>query len=305
MWLVPPLQASPFVESFVLDPGAFDGAGGIIRLAFRNQAAFPLAGDLVAPVGIAIDLAGENLFVAYMGSAAIVRIGISVPGPTILASGGELHRPTGVAVAEDGNLYVTDLGAPDGTPKVVRIDGASGAQSVVSSGGNLVAPSGLVLDTRGDLLVTDRDAFGGGGGVIRIDPETGDQSVLSSGGSFVDPNGLAVVDGGILVVDEAAFGGTGGVIRVEGTTGAQAAFSTGGFFAAPKAIAVAALFSEIYVVDSEAQGGSGAVILVYPWGTQEIYASGENFVEPLGIAAVARITAVQPSSWSRVKTLFR
>ena len=104
-----------------------------------------------------------------------------VEGKTVIAdgfssqadAGAFLIGPTGLALAADGTLYVSDaLGN-----RVVAIDHAAtradsaGTGRVVSEGGLLKRPLAMVIAANGDLLVTNAL----NGQVVEIDPASGTQ----------------------------------------------------------------------------------------------------------------------------------
>lgn len=124
----------------------------------------------------------------------------------------------------------------------------------------------------GDIVVADPNAFGGNGGLIDVNPNTGTQTpisnqAISAQSLFRDPSSVALdSDGTLVVADPNAFGGSGGLIQVDPDTGQQTplsnnSISSPGFFADPLGVAVAHS-GKLLVVDSNADGGSGAVISV-------------------------------------------
>ena len=153
--------------------------------------------------------------------------------------------PRGIAIAANGDIFVTDSTIASGAGGVIRVDPITGAQTLVSSAGFFADPEGIAVAADGSLLIADQSAYNEAGqinraGVIRVDPLTGAQTLVSSGGLFTDPIGIAIAaDGTLLVADQNAFDGfVGAVFRVEPATGAQATLSSAGQFADPWAIAV-------------------------------------------------------------------
>ncbi len=135
--------------------------------------------------GLLLSLAVCPLGAASASAAALkpgdlLVVDPATAGQTEVSSDGFLEEVTGIAIAPNGQIFVTDCGCT-GVVGVIRVDPATGAQSVVSSGGSLVRPSGIAMAANGDLLVVDQDAFAGQGGIIRINPVTGAQTPVSSG----------------------------------------------------------------------------------------------------------------------------
>jgi len=122
-----------------------------------------------------------------------------------VASG--LHDPIGIAVAQDGTLYVAEATAT----RVVRFDG--GTRTVVASDG-LDQPLGLAFDESGALLVADSRR----GRVVRVGDGGTLEPVLEGLGL---PVGLtAAPDGTVLVADHVSHTSKGRILRLhaDGTT---------------------------------------------------------------------------------------
>ena len=287
-------------DILVADPDALGGGGAIIRVDPHTglQTIISSGGNFVDPYAIALEqngtiLVGELNAGDPAGSSgtpsSIIRVDPFTGSQTVLSSGGYLHSVFGIAVAPNGEIFVTSAGYR----QVVRIDPVTGAQSVVSSGGLFVSLRGIVMDASGQLYVADADQTGPGR-VIRVDPSMGSQTTVSSGGNFYDPTGIVLDDNGnIIVADNGNFdAGIGAaVIRVDPVTGAQTVVSSGGDFISPGGIAFDAS-GKIVLVDSNAFiGGSpfydGAVFRVDPvTGTQTVISSVGIFVNPSGVAVI-------------------
>lgn len=137
-----------------------------------------------------------------------------------IASGEDLQNPVGVAVAEDGTIYVTDVDG-NGAGQIVRIDASSPhAQSIVAST-PFVSPWGIAFLPSGRLVVAD-SAYGHAfrGALVQVDPETGAQTARfleRLNGEIDNATGVAVqADGEVLVSER----NSGQIDRVDLASGA-------------------------------------------------------------------------------------
>jgi len=132
---------------------------------------------LNAPKGMGIS--GDTLYVADIDAVRLFDRGTGaplaswdVPGATFLND---------IAVADDGEVYVTDSGlqmgaeglVPDGSDAVYSFE--NGAPVAVAAGGALGNPNGVLVDGARLLVVTF-----GSGAVMAIDRATGATSTLST-----------------------------------------------------------------------------------------------------------------------------
>ena len=103
---------------------------------------------LVQPLGIAMG-SNNELFIADPGCGAVLGYNVRNSKQRVVASGGILGVPFGVAVEPTGNLLVANAQA------LVRINPSTGAKSIVSSGQFFLAPLAVAVAADGGVYVAD------------------------------------------------------------------------------------------------------------------------------------------------------
>src|SRR4051794_16218295 len=155
-----------------------------------------VAGALMVPAGAsAATLHPGDILVAGEANAggSVVQVDPVTGAQTLVASGGVLQDPWGIAIAQDGQIFVAD-----DISGVLRIDPATGAVTTVSSDPTF-GPLGLAFAPDGRLVVSDYAA----GKIIAVDPTSGARTLIASGGGLHSPSHLAVTTNGqIYVADE-------------------------------------------------------------------------------------------------------
>ncbi|MFN3168946.1 MAG: NHL repeat-containing protein [Phycisphaeraceae bacterium] len=156
------------------------------------------------PTGIAMDAAG-NLVVTDpeigSGNDRVMIVDPATGNRTVLSdqtgigAGPTFAQPNGVAIAANGDLFVTDLF----DDALFRIDPLTGDRAIVSddnngTGTSLNFPTGVAFDLGGGILVADQAE----NAIFAVDPISGDRVEVSgpnvgSGPSLVDPSYLVVV----------------------------------------------------------------------------------------------------------------
>jgi DNA-binding beta-propeller fold protein YncE len=170
---------------------------------------------LKRPAGIAVDQAGNRVYVVDIGGIDSLNHGVQVfdakSGAHLSTIGkrgegeGEFNLPRDVAVGKDGLLYVVDGGnfrvqvmRPDGS--FVRSFGGVGRQ-----GGQFSRPKEIAIDAAGNVYVVDT-AFGNfqiftAEGKLLLD--VGGRSNTDGPAKYMLPSGIAVdEDGRVYVVDQ-------------------------------------------------------------------------------------------------------
>jgi hypothetical protein len=113
------------------------------------------SGELIEPVGVAYDAAG-NIYVADFGAHAIFEYGANNTGnaaPIATIRSGLLVGPTGIALDASGNIYVADLAM---STVVVFSAGSNGNNVIPKSLVSTVpAQAALALDIAGDIFVAN------------------------------------------------------------------------------------------------------------------------------------------------------
>jgi len=257
-----------------------------------NQEVFCAATAFGTPRSLARDPADGAIYVADSGDDTRTP---AVP-PTIwrlpptgcaaadaldaVAQGAPLVRPSGIALGDDGLLYVADTTADT----VFRIDPGSGAVSAFSTPGSVDGAWEIEIYRSDPSPFFVADA--GSDEVLRIDPGVPARSTLASGGALSEPAGLTVLDalaGSVVVADT----GSAAVIAAQG--GAQVAQSQGARLVRPTVAALEA--SGTYLVADLGDPGAAtpipaAVIRVDPLlpspGNQQLVSEGGLLTRPLG-----------------------
>ena len=154
--------------------------------------------QLLDPSGLAIEADGSLLTTIRVprgGEAReIIRLRTAIDDYQVVSTGGNLVRPTAVAVGPDGQILVADVGGNLTPPRVLRIDPQSGAQAVVTqfNPANHARLTAIAVDAAGQIFVA-RDDSTWRGDIVSIDPVTGAQRQFINNSSIPNIWGLAVV----------------------------------------------------------------------------------------------------------------
>ena len=250
------------------------------------------------PFGVAVAIDG-TVYVADAGESNRIRK-IAPDGiATTLAGGNEgfsdgagaaasFSTPSGLALANDGNLFVADTGnnrirkvTPEGQVSTVAGDGKAGYVDGPASQAQFNGPIGIAVDTRGNTYVADtyNDR-------IRMIATDGQVSTIAGAGTpgyadgfrttalFDTPCGIAVAtDGSIIVADT-------GNDRLRKITleGSVTTLPVNEELSSPVGVALSH-DNFIYVTELD----QSRVVQIAPDGTVRVIASG-GFNQPSGIA---------------------
>ncbi len=180
-------------------------ASGTYQRAFDTS-----AGKIVAPLGLAIDAAG-NLYVTDVGRSPQRIVEFDRSGKVVRSLTGDdkMSFPNGIAVDKSGNVYVAD--SNNGRLLVIDATGAIVAKVGRGiGGGNLGLPRGVAIDAQDRVYVVDSSGqqvivFGvhqPGQDHLPYLGSFGSEGVAN--GAFEYPNGGAVDSRGRIYVTDSA-----------------------------------------------------------------------------------------------------
>jgi DNA-binding beta-propeller fold protein YncE len=295
-------------------------------------------GQFDGPAGMAVDAAG-NVYVADYGNHRVQKFTSS--GTYLLQWGtqgsgpGQFNGPEGLAVDASGNVYVADFG----NNRIQKFNDAGAYLTQWGSfgvgPGQFQYPLGVAVDASGSVYVADHQNFR-----IQKFTNTGDYLTRwgTSGtgdGQFAYPTGLAVDGSGNIYVGDTGnsgfhnnriqkFTGAGVFLAQWGSQGSGDGQFGGAFLGGPWGAAVDAA-GNVYAVDygnHRVQAFTSTGTYLSQWGTQgsgsgqfffpysvATDAAGNVYVAEVGNNRVQKFgpppTPARPSSWGRIKALYR
>lgn len=238
------------VADYDYDPTGFGTGRGssIFRINLQTGAATRLVAGkaLVTPIGVKVESDGKLLVAdpdygfgpGATSAGAVFRIDPDV-STNRLSSLNQFYFLQGLALAPNGDIYVSDFGDGGGRPnRVIKVDPTTGVQTVMTSGG-LQRPIGMAVESDGaSLVVVDAVAKK----LVRVTLPGGVQSDVSADSQFIQPTHVAIeADGNYIVTDGKTSGVAGErrVYRVNKNTGAATVLVSDGFFQQPRGVAIA------------------------------------------------------------------
>jgi DNA-binding beta-propeller fold protein YncE len=179
----------------------FDGGGTLLRTV-----GFPEStGTNHVPVYLAIDPLTEEVYVTDRptGTIHIFDRDGRYQRQFNPAAARDGWQPLGITFDKTGNLYVTDLSAPQ---KVLVFDRSGEVIRTIGSGAGMDFPNGVAIDDAGLLYVTD----GNNGRLLVFNPDGSIAGQIGRGagaGTLGLPRGLAIDgQGRVFVVDSSGNG---------------------------------------------------------------------------------------------------
>lgn len=139
------LEANGDVIVVEIDPAGSGMDSRIFRVSKATGVQTTLAEDQPPGAifgGVAVEATGDLVLTNLPNHAEpeVIRFDRETRVPAVVARGGRLVSPFGVAVAADGAILVADQ-----VNGIIRVDPSSGAQSTLSSGGSFLFPFGVAV----------------------------------------------------------------------------------------------------------------------------------------------------------------
>ena len=239
------------VADYDYDPTGFGAGRGSSLFKIHRQTGvhtrLVFGAPLVTPLGVKVEADGKLLVAdADFGygpgattAGAVFRI---VPGASTntLSSGNNFYFLQGLALATNGDIYVSNFGNGGGRPnRIIKVDKTTGAQTVITTDGLLTRPIGLAVESDGlSLVVVDAIAKK----LIRVALPAGTQTQVSADAQFIQPTHVTIETDGSYVVTDGKASVTAGerrLYRVNGTTGVATILTSDGFFQQPRGVTIA------------------------------------------------------------------
>ena len=156
---------------------------------------------LADPFGVAVAEDGTVYFSDAGENNLIRKIG---PDGIMATLAGSFNTPSGLAIDDDGNLYVADTGnntirkvTPDGVVSTIAGDGTAGYVDGSAAQARFNGPIGVGVDNNGNIYVADtyNDR-------IRKISSDGQVTTIAAGSNLDTPCGIVVsADGSLIVAD--------------------------------------------------------------------------------------------------------
>jgi hypothetical protein len=218
-----------------------------------------------------------------IAGGAVIKIDPNTGQMSIIAQGGYLVEPFGIAITSTRQILVADVGRC-----LVQIDPINGKQTLLADRSSLGYVIGLALDPRHEeeVLVANYSE------VVRLNLRTKERRIVFDGAGVSHPVCVAVAnDGGVYSLNVAWPKGrlSWELIRINLHSGRYSLVTADGYFENPQGIA--ALGQAVYVTDVATEDrnfGSGRVLRVDAGtGAQTVVSQSGLLVCPVGIASDA------------------
>jgi sugar lactone lactonase YvrE len=272
-----------------------DQSQGVLRIDPATGAQSIVVSNSLVPgaVGVAREADG-HIIVSALGTGLVSRF---TSGGVFVTNfpAGMLAFPAGVAIAPDGQIFVTDPGAAFGSPPnaIMQLDPVTLGQTVLATNGLLTSPVGIAWEPSGSLIVAE--AFYNT--LTRVTVPGGAQTLLTGETNLNHPFGVAVdVSGNIYVAN-----GDGSVTQVNPVTGAQMVVVPPGSIGSPFGIAVAGqpVAPPILTGVQFTSAGQAQISLTgYPGATYSVLRSADLTLPVGGWTLVGTTTETTPGNFS-------
>ena len=222
----------------ISDYAAFQNHGAIFRINVGSGGVQTLASGAPfgrGPTDVAITPNGK-IYTVDSGAAAVFRIDPKSGGRHIVAQGGDLKIPVGIAALSNRKLLISDAGTgiQDGAMIVVNVK--TGHTSFVVQRGDLLSPYGFALSPTGkSAYVVSSSASNPT--ITRVNVKTGAQKLAAHGAPLDDLTDVAMgLNGKLYAVDDSPSNPA--IVKVNPKTGHARIFAQGGKLDAPEGITV-------------------------------------------------------------------
>lgn len=245
---------------------------------------------------------------APTGEAAVFRVPVQGGAITMLAMGGGMEFPVGIAISDDdGTLYIADQTAERATDAgptgaIFSLPAAGGTPAVVNVGADLIRPAAIALSADGmNLLVTGQRASMEGmrtPALFQVPRTGGTATVVTT--DLVDPSGVSQAASGAIICHDTRRGGAGSATAVTVMPGGMAMERAGGLVAGyPAGLAYSMSGTGILFSGALPETGPGLLTFAAPSGGATSPAeTSMGMVRPLGLhrARAADVYAVADDS---------
>lgn len=147
---------------------------------------------------------------AFGGAGGLIAVDPQSGEQSVVSSGGHFVEPTGLAMADDGTIFVADLGAFGGGGGLIAVESTTGVQRILADPSPVFSrPMGIAVAPNHDVLVAYLDQSQ----IVRVDPGVGSHQLIAGATEFFTPSDLTLDPEGRIVVAEADIQGFVSAIR--------------------------------------------------------------------------------------------